>query len=158
VDRRYFCIEVDKKYPYFCQACVVGKAAELMSKKDARYCTTCQSFIEKEYIQLGKRYTPIPHNPQDGKIDALLDAGIQNHMREEITKLSTSNLTDLTVDNFSPRGRPKTYKKKELPEGIIKQLHNKGQGSKAITTKLKTELGIDVSYKTIQRVLAGERK
>ena len=45
------------------------------------------------------------------------------------------------------------YKKKDLPEDYIMQLADAGMGSKAIATRLKSELGIEVSYKTIQRLL-----
>ena len=72
--------------------------------------------------------------------------------------MSTLNSPSPTVDNLRPRGRPKTYKKRWLPNDKIKQLHKDGVGAKAITTQLKREKGIDISYKTIQRVLSGERK
>ena len=71
--------------------------------------------------------------------------------------MSTLNPPNLTVDNFRPTGRPKTYKKRLLPDDKIRQLHKDGMGAKAIATKLKREKGIIVSYKTIQRVLSGER-
>ena len=73
------------------------------------------------------------------------------------TKKSTLNPIKSRVDFFRPRGRPKTYKKRLLPDDKIKQLHHEGMGAKAIATQLKTEQGIDVSYKTIQRVLSGQR-
>ena len=71
--------------------------------------------------------------------------------------MSTLNSPSVTVDNFRPRGRPKTYKKDILPDNKIKYLHEEGMGAKAIATWLKREEGIDVSYKTVQRVLSGER-
>lgn len=37
-------------------------------------------------------------------------------------------------------------------------LHQLGKGSKAIASQLKREQSIVVSYKTIQRILSGERK
>jgi transposase len=76
---------------------------------------------------------------------------------EEKMKMSTQIEKPITVDNFRPRGRPKTYKKRELPIELIKQLHSQGSGSKAISSTLKAEQGIKVSYKTIQRILSGER-
>lgn len=48
-------------------------------------------------------------------------------------------------------------KKHQLPEQLIWELHNEDMGSRAIASKLKREQGIDVSYRTIQRVLSGER-
>ncbi len=42
----------------------------------------------------------------------------------------------------------------ELPEDLIRQLAGEGMGSKAIASRLKAE-GLEISYKTIQRRLAG---
>ena len=77
---------------------------------------------------------------------------------EQETKMSILDSMTPRVDNFRPRGRPKTYKKRSLPDDQIKHLHNEGMGAKAIATKLRTEQDIDVSYKTIQRILSGQRK
>jgi hypothetical protein len=60
------------------------------------------------------------------------------------------------MDIFRPRGRPKHYEKRELPEELIRQLSSEGMGSRAIASTLKKR-DIIVSYKTIQRVLSGER-
>jgi len=49
-------------------------------------------------------------------------------------------------------------KHRQLPEDLIRQLADKDMGAKAIASKLKRELGVDVSYRTIQRLLSGERK
>ena len=73
------------------------------------------------------------------------------------TKMSTLNEPPVIVDNFRPRGRPKYYKKRELPEELIRQLHSQGMGSKAIASSLKARQSVVVSYKTIQRILKGER-
>jgi len=56
--------------------------------------------------------------------------------------------------HYKKRGR----KPKELPEALIRQLAEEGLGSKAIASRLVSELGIEVSYKTIQRLLSGKRK
>jgi hypothetical protein len=72
------------------------------------------------------------------------------------TKMSISNEPSVTMDIFRPRGRPKHYEKRELPEELIRQLSSEGMGSRAIASTLKKR-DIIVSYKTIQRVLSGER-
>lgn len=72
------------------------------------------------------------------------------------TKKSISNEPSVTMDIFRPRGRPKHYEKRELPEELIRQLSSEGMGSRAIASTLKKR-DIIVSYKTIQRVLSGER-
>jgi len=152
----YFDTRRDKTFPCFCQACLVGKLESQMSQRDSRYCVDCQPIVEEGYIQLRqhKRYLQQLHNP---KIEALKGEGRENYTNKEKTKMSTLNSPTPTVDIFRPQGRLTTYKKKELPELQIKQLHNEGMGSKAIASKLKAEQGIDVSYKTIQRVLSGQR-
>ena len=71
--------------------------------------------------------------------------------------LASEASDDIKVDIFRPRGRAKIYKKRQLPENKIKQLHSQGVGSKVIASKPKVEQGINVSYKTIQKVLLGER-
>jgi len=49
-------------------------------------------------------------------------------------------------------------KHRALPEDLIRQLAGEGMGSKAIVARLKVEHGVKVSYRTIQRILSGERK
>ena len=77
--------------------------------------------------------------------------------------MSTSDDKKTTVDIIKPsvakvtRGK-RGPKHRDLPGDLIKQLAGEGMGSKAIATQLKKEQGINVSYKTIQRVLSGERK
>jgi len=153
-----FDIKRDNQFACFCQACLVGKTEQEISRRDTRYCLTCQPFLETEYGQNRQRYTPIPCNRQNPPEDTPHSADIQVPTGEQETKMSTLNSPSPKVDIFRPRGRPKTYKKCVLPDDKIKQLHEDGMGAKAIATRLKTEEGIDVSYKTIQRVLSGERR
>ena len=153
-----FNIKKDKQYPEFCQACLIGKAEAEMNKRDTRYCLECQPVIEYEYSLLAdkshsKRYEPVK---PEANFKAIESPSVEKGTGEGKTKMSTSNENNATVDNFRPTGRLKTYKKRELPEELIMQLHSDGMGSKAIATRLK-DRGIDVSYKTIQRVLAGQR-
>ncbi|MFC2047440.1 hypothetical protein ACFLTK_04125, partial [Chloroflexota bacterium] len=141
-----FNIREDKRFQYFCQACLVGKAKGEMSKRDIRYCQKYQSIIEYEYSLLSdkghsKRYKPVKPETNSGAAEVpSVDIDIGEHK----TKMSTLNEKTATVDKFKPRGRPNTYKKRELPEGLIKQLHHKGMGAKQIATKLRKEQGIDV--------------
>ena len=139
---------------FFCQACVIGKPAVEISP-DPRYCQSCYDFLlkEAEILHDSKRpkWIPKPQNPQQG-------AKNQYHVSQVgDAKLSTVEPIEFEVDNFKPRGRPKTYKKRPLPEDKIKQLQGEGLGAKAIATWLKGEQGIIVSYKTVQRLLSGRR-
>jgi hypothetical protein len=78
--------------------------------------------------------------------------------------MSTLKRDKSEVDIIQPQGRELAHNKKrgpkhrELPGEFIMQLHEDGLGAKAIASRLKAEQGIWVSYKTIQRLLAGERK
>lgn len=164
----YFDIERDKTYPCFCEACLSGKTEVEMSERDTRYCKECQVSIESDYKLSGRKYIPLVVNIESNlapssnatinKISLENTEGRELHIEQGKTKMSTLNSPSPTVDIFRPRGRPKTYQKRPLPDDKIKQLHSEGIGVKAITTQLKKEQGVDVSYKTIQRVLSGERK
>ncbi|MBU2534640.1 MAG: hypothetical protein KKD83_00545 [Chloroflexi bacterium] len=95
-----------------------------------------------------------PRKPQEGNSEhsyPLINAATHE------MKMSTVKVSSFEVEYFRPRGRPKTYKKRELPEEVIKQLYAEGIGSKAIASRLKAKRGINVSYKTVQRVLSGKR-
>jgi len=76
--------------------------------------------------------------------------------------MSTLGEEKIEVDIIKPSGKPKILAKrgpkhKDLPIELIEQLAKEGMGSKAIATKLKAERDVKVSYRTIQRVLSGER-
>jgi hypothetical protein len=49
-------------------------------------------------------------------------------------------------------------KLRDLPESLIRRWAEEGLGSKAIASRLDSELGIKVSYKTVQRLLSGKRE
>ncbi len=160
---KYFDIERDKQFSCFCQACLTGKPESERSSKDARYCLECQSLIEGEYKIRGEKYIPVlntqpqPELVTESKSGSAKTQPIETHTGKQKTKMSTLNSPSVTVDNFRPRGRPKSYKKRPLPDDKVKQMHKEGMGAKAIAIQLRTEQGITVSYKTIQRVLAGQR-
>ena len=48
-------------------------------------------------------------------------------------------------------------KHRDLPDELIAKLAGQGMRAKAIASELKREHGIIVSYKTIQRMLEGQR-
>ena len=41
MDDTYFDMIRDKQFAYFCQACLLGKTEEQISKRDIRYCVSC---------------------------------------------------------------------------------------------------------------------
>jgi hypothetical protein len=73
------------------------------------------------------------------------------------TNLSTVNNKNITVDKLRllPHREKPGPKPKTLPVDFIKTLASQGLGSKAIATQLKHS-GLEVSYKTIQRLIAGQ--
>jgi len=145
---------------FMCQACLIDKSLTELSPQDARYCTFCQTVIEEEYRATAERlgranqYKPNPLQKPTGTAE--IAATPECMYVGAKTKMSTLKKNPLTVDNFRPRGRQKTYKKRELPVELIEQLHSQDMGSKAIASTLKKR-NIIVSYKTIQRILAGKR-
>lgn len=162
---KYFSIERDKKYPCFCQACLVGKKPSEMSQRDIRYCLECQPIIEYEYNLLAdrsqwKQYKPVAPKAHLGATKPL-DVEMDTH--KEILIMSTSNENLAKGDIIQAAERQEIKKRgpkhKVLPVDLIKQLHAEGDGlgAKAIASKLKAEQGIEVSYKTIQRVLSSQR-
>jgi hypothetical protein len=147
---------------FFCQTCLVGKPA-LEQSPDPRYCQGCYDFLSKEMELDNSRraavWKPVFANRQAEK---QVKDGAQ--VSEDMcTIMSTMSDKKFEVDIINPPAMSRTPGKRgprhrTLPDGLINQWASEGMGSKAIATKLKGELGIEVSYKTIQRVLSGERK
>ena len=145
---------------FFCHACLVDKAADEASL-DPRYCQGCYEFLikEAEMLPATKRpkWTPKPVRGEK--------AGRRQYQISRVGDRIMSTLDDkkFEVDIINPpamsRARGKRGPKhRRLPEDLIRQLADEGMGSKAIAAKLKADYGIVVSYKTVQRVLSGERK
>jgi DNA invertase Pin-like site-specific DNA recombinase len=53
-------------------------------------------------------------------------------------------------------GKKRGRKTTALPQDKIRELNNAGQSSRTIAEKLKAEYDINVSYRTVQRVVAGK--
>ena len=75
--------------------------------------------------------------------------------------MSTLEGKKFEVDIINPPDAIRTSTKrgpkhKHLPEDLIRRLSGEGIGSKAIVARLRTK-GLKVSYKTIQRLLSGQR-
>ncbi len=143
---------------FFCYTCLEDKDRKELSP-DPRYCQGCYDFLLKEAEMLpgGKRPAWIPKEGKIGHQKSIQVSG------DVVLNMSTLGDEKSTVDIIHPSVAKVTREKrgpkqKALPQELIKQLHRDGIGSKAIATHLKKEMGIGVSYKTIQRVLSGERK
>ena len=165
-------IEIERKGGFFCQACIVGKPAKEISP-DPRYCLGCYELLVKEAEKDTSRrvaeWKPIYSTPKPQLKENLPQAeGIKatkkvaQGLGDMRTNMSTLKHQKAKVDIIdpSPTVRPvikRGAKAKVLPIELIAQWASENMGAKAIATKLKREQGIVVSYKTIQRVLSGER-
>ena len=145
---------------FFCEACAVGKPASEQSP-DPRYCHGCYDFLLKEAEMLTghvKKATWIPVTLKKTK-----DKTVPTVSLHDCRIMSTLENKNFEVDIINPPVATRTLPKRgpkhrQLPEDLIRQLADKGMGSKVIASTLKRELDIGVSYKTIQRLLSGERK
>ena len=164
LNNEYFDVKRDNEMisagGFFCKACLEDKPA-IEQSPDPRYCQGCYEFLlkEAEMLLASKRPAWIPKPQQPEKADksqyqvSQHGAGIMSTLAGE--KSGVDTITPLvSTKMFGKRGP----KHRELPEDLIIQFACEGMGSKAIAARLRSEMGIKVSYKTIQRVLSGERK
>jgi len=159
----HFDITRDKTFPYFCEACLVGKNDV---SPDSRYCQECYSFLlaEAEMVT-GHTHTnwkPIKPPHESPTIEERSTQKLPHVSQVGGGIMSTLNSKKSEVDIIKATTPSKVAgkrgpKQKVLPHELIKRWAGEGMGSKAIASRLKGELDIKVSYKTIQRVLSSER-
>lgn len=143
---------------FWCEACLYARPVEIKSP-DSRYCFRCYDFLLREANQMqGKRGRPawVPKAPTKSKSSKI----VAPHVALEGARImSTSELPKSRVDIIQPKTPKNTRgpKFRKLPTDLIIQLSGEGLGSKAIATRLKAQ-EIEISYKTIQRILRGERQ
>lgn len=147
---------------FFCQGCLVGKPTGEVSP-DPRYCQGCYEFLLKEAeMDSGRRsgdWKPVkPHKKaeKEDKVVAQVSEDVRGIMSPLESKKFEGDIIPppvgkVTREKRGPKHRP-------LPEDLIMRLAGEGLGAKAIAVRLRVEHGIKVSYKTIQRILSGERK
>lgn len=163
----------------YCQACFMDKPVAGASP-DPRYCQGCYDFLLKEAEMLpaksgrpewipkpqkalvggGEISHDAPEKPSDGifKGDTTPDNGKTLSIDGAIN-MSTLGSKKIEVDATKPPATPRTAvrggpEQKALPQELIKQWAGEGMGSRAIASRLNRELGIKISYKTIQRALS----
>ena len=150
-------IAIEKAGGFWCHACLVSHLAREQSP-DPRYCQGCYEFLlkEAEMLPAFKRPAWIPKPRKAGEK--------QYHVSQDVVSIvSTIKGKKIEVDIIQPSVAIRAVvkrgpKHRQLPEDLIRQLASEGMGSKVIAARLKAEHGIIVSYKTIQRILSGERK
>ncbi|MFC1955772.1 hypothetical protein ACFLWZ_04495 [Chloroflexota bacterium] len=145
-----------KANSFWCHACLDDKPIEKQSF-DSRYCRGCCEFLlnEARMLSPSKRPAWIP-KPQDGKKPSKPSTRVSGNM-------STVNDGKYEVDIFKTQTPKRAVgkrgpKQKDLPKETIEQWAGEGMGSKSIATRLDKELGIKVSYKTIQQLLSKARE
>jgi len=152
---RYFNIQKDKaiikKGGFMCNGCLIGKPLSQQSPKDARYCVDCQPIIEYEYALSAE------HSGRKSRYEER--AARELDVCKEKTILSRTNpqnIYECQKEARPPllpsRGRPR----KDIPFGLIHKLAKEGLSLREIAKELKGQ-EIEVSYRTISRVLSGER-
>ena len=158
--RDYFSIARDKEVieqgGFWCGACCVGKEAREQSL-DERYCQNCYELLLKEAELLPSKSRRSEWIPQIQKEDkkvarvSLYPTQIKSTLKSKKSEVDTIKPTT-PKRPVTKRGR----KQKALPIQQVKQWASQGLGSKAIATRLRKS-GVVVSYKTVQRVLSGQR-
>lgn len=141
---------------FFCHACLVGKQAAEQSL-DPRYCRGCYDFLVREAEMLPENKRPV-WIPKHQKIAPKKQYQIPRH-GEGI--MSTLERQKFEVDIIQPTVASRVSgkrgpKHRQLPEDLIRQLNDEGMGARAIASELKAH-GIEISYKTVQRIVTGQR-
>lgn len=142
---------------FWCNACLIARPLDDQSP-DKRYCFGCYNFLLKEAEMLSPKQGRPQWLPQAGELTKKT-ADVSGHTPLIMSTLESKEIkVDIIQSSVSARPIVKRGPKhRDLPEGLIRQLANEGMGAKAIATRLTGE-GVTVSYKTIQRLLSGQRK
>jgi len=163
---------------FWCQGCFLAKPLSEHSP-DPRYCRGCHDFLLEEAELQNTRKSWMPKPAKKAKSAPRTETGTppRQPLSPEVRGtqfrttptpprpiMSTSTSPKRGVDIITSSadkitGAKRGPKHKALPEDLITRwAQEESMGSKAIAARLKTELGITISYKTIQRLLSGERQ
>jgi len=151
---------------FFCHTCLIDRPLKEVSP-DPRYCKYCYEFLLSEWKLMSHLRKPpwVPAQDAVNKLIRVKSEGVETpHVVQGVRViLSTVKGNNSEVDKkesrppigikTETRGRKQT----NLPHDFIKRLASKGLGSKGIAARLKVEHGINCSYRTVARVLKGER-
>lgn len=162
-------IAIEKTGGFWCHTCLVSHPATERSP-DPRYCQGCYEFLlkEAEMLSPGKypKWIPKPQKALKKQYQVSQHGdGIMSTLdgkKFEVDIIPPAVTTTTATRTFAPPTKSNAGKRgpkhRLLPEDLIMRLAGEGMGSKTIAARLKAEHGISVSYKTIQRILSGERK
>jgi len=152
---------------FFCHACLEDKSAAEQSP-DLRYCQGCYELLLKEAeldtFRRGGDWRPVkPALSPDVEVQQGGEgvAQVNEYVRSilstvegKISKVDNNKVWATQVTKAETRGR----KQVELPLGYIAWLAEGGMGYKKIAANVNVECGLNCSYRTIARVIRGERK
>ena len=152
----YFNIQGDNIYPFFCQACLVGKPLDDASP-DSRYCQGCYDYLLKEADMLSSGKCPkwIPKTKHIGKKKAEKLIPVSQHT-EGIMATVNDKKSEVAKIKPTVRNNGRGRKQKQLPIELIMKLADESMGSKRIASRLNAE-GIEVGFRTVARIISGER-
>ena len=133
----------------------MGRSASEQSP-DPRYCRSCYEFLRKE-VGMDTRKRGVGWHPR-AKRTPITAAPVPEDLRGIMSTAGDHKFeVDISRSRLSQTMQSKRGPKhKHLPEARIRELAFEGLGAKAIASKLHTD-GIEISYKTVQRILSGER-
>jgi hypothetical protein len=154
---------------FYCQGHLGARPIEEQSE-DPRYCRSCCVFLSQEAEQSHSRAAWVPRvkGKRVRAANAVHDTPPAAPQPDR-TPLVKGDTIPAQCPVPSPESQPimstpkpslvrrRGPKQKNLPVGEIKRWEKEGLGSKRIAARLKGQ-GVEVSYKTIQRILNGQRK
>jgi hypothetical protein len=146
---------------FWCEACLKARPLDDQSP-DPRYCLGCYEFLLKEAILLPPKQGRPKWVPK-AKEAVKSGAGISGYpprimatvkgKKSEVAIIPPSVSTRPIVKRIRRGPKHRT----DLPVEVIMQWAGEGMGSKKITAKLKADYDIAIGFRTVARILAGQR-
>jgi hypothetical protein len=153
-------IEIEKAGGFWCHTCLVSHPATEQSP-DPRYCQGCYEFLLKEAEVLSESgstrrpgWIPKPQKAQENQCP-IPSPGASIMATVESPKIKVAIITPRDATRTIIKRGPKH--RADLPVEFILKWAGEGMGSKKITAKLKAEYDITVGFRTIARILSGQR-
>lgn len=151
-------IEIEKAGGFWCHTCLVSHP-ETEQSPDPRYCQECCEFLLKEAEMLPPKSGRPQWIPKAGEVSK--KAADVSGYAPQITATVKGKKSKVAIIPPAVGARPTIKRgpkhRADLPVEQIMQWAGEGMGSKKITAKLKAEYDITVSFRTIARILSGQR-
>lgn len=131
---------------FWCETCLVAWPKDDQSP-DPRYCLVCYDFLLKEVEMITSHAQKGAWIPRRTAIKAV---GAVDSKEKGLPPIPRGGGGIMSQKKRGP-------KHQALPGDLIKQMAAGDLSSRTIAARLEEEHGFKVSYKTIQRVLSGQR-